>query len=81
MKIDLDDINEELLQDLIDRCEDKMASPFKAKADKKKLDLEEMMKKKEEEESGAEEEESEESSLDDLSKEELIAMYERLKGK
>lgn len=75
MKIDHDEITDDLLKDLIDKCENKMSSPFQEKA-KAKLAVIEAP-----EESEETEEELDESPLDEISKEDLIKLYEKLKDK
>lgn len=75
MKIDLDNIDNDLLQELISHVEGKMSSPFKEKADKKKMDMEAMMAKEEPEV----ETENEEEEMDEDTLRQLMDMYKNQK--
>jgi hypothetical protein len=77
MKIDLDQIDDKLIQELIAHCEDNMASPFKEKAKKKKLDLEAAMSAKEEPE--VELESDGEDEMDEDSLRQLLEHYSKTK--
>jgi hypothetical protein len=78
MKIDHEAITDDLLKDLIEKCEDKMSSPFQEKAKAKMAAIE---VPEEEEQAEGEDHDSEESPLDDMSKEDLIKLYEKMKDK
>lgn len=71
---DIKDIDLELLQDLLSKCEDSMGRPFK----KKKVEVE--VKAEPEEESEVElDSDDEDSSMEDMDLQDLIEMYKQLK--
>jgi hypothetical protein len=79
-KFNMEEIDDSIIQDLIDHCEDNMASPYKEKA-KAKVVVAKMEEPSEDEESmmvGGEKS-SDEDEMSDEDKEKLMELYRSLK--